>query len=167
MDEIKKPNQGTRREDRELNGSYTVAQRLLPRHFKIQDLHLAGNNARQISDALNMSYRQVHNILKSPSFQHQSAVRRATIESSVNDTIIESADAVNDAIRQQTMNAVQTLVGLLNSDNEPVARQAANDILDRGGFPKVTKSDNTNKSTITIDEDVAKRLEIALEELND
>ncbi len=152
--------------DRELNGSYTVAHRLAPRHFELLDLSLQGLNGKQISAATGLSYRQVMNLLNSPNFQHQLALRRAKLETTCDEGLLRNANAVQEIIKTQTLSAVNRLVNLLDSDNDSVARQAANDILDRGGYPKVTKTDNTLHQSVLIDEATALLLEQTLREIS-
>jgi hypothetical protein len=53
----------------------------------------------------------------------------------------------------------------MDDENPSVARQAANDILDRGGYPKVQRQENQNESTLVIDSEQAKLLEAALQEI--
>ena len=87
-------------QDRELNGSYTVAQRLLPRHYEIQDLTLKGYNGADIARKTGISYRQVMNLLNTPSFQHTLALRRDVIESSVDEEVTKSHDEVTQIIKK-------------------------------------------------------------------
>ena len=152
---------------RELNGSYTITHRLLPRHYEIQDLQIQGLNGKQISAATGLSYRQVMNLINSPNFQHELSLRRSKTEAQVDETILRQADAVQDVIKKQTLTAINKLTTLLDSPNDSVARQAANDILNRGGYPQVTKTDNTNKAAFYMDDATAKVLEQTLVEIKE
>ncbi len=151
---------------RELNASYTVSQRLLPRHYEIQDCVLQGLNGKQIAAKLSMAYRQVMNILATPQFQHELSLRRVKTEAQIDESILRSHDAVTEVIKTQTLAAVNKLTDLMtNSPNDSVARQAANDILDRGGYPKVTKTQDLSTAQILIDDKTAIILEQTLKEI--
>ena len=95
--------------NRELNGSYSVAQRLLPRHHRVMDLHIRGLNARQISDELKMSYRQVHNLLNTPQFQNKASIRNQSIMDQSDQEIIIEKDSVNKLIKEHAFHAAQKL----------------------------------------------------------
>jgi adenylosuccinate synthase len=154
-------------QDREKNRSYTVTKQLLPRHYSIQDLHLQGQNYREIAESLSMSLRQVANVINTPQFQHELGIRRSHIQDTVDESIIRTADEVQETLKKATIDAAKRLTTLINSENEVVARQAANDILDRGGFPKVTRSDTTTRQSITLDSEAAKHIETVLAEISD
>jgi hypothetical protein len=151
--------------NREYNRSYTVSKRLLPRHHQIEDLALQGHTAVSIAAKLNIPSRQVYNIINSPTFQHTLSLRRARTEDTIDEDIIRSKDAVLEAIRAQTMKAIDKLTDLIDSPSDAVARQAANDILDRGGYPKTTKTENTNQSTIIMDAEQSALIQSTLKEL--
>lgn len=153
--------------DRELHGSYTVTQQLLPRHYTIQDLHLSGLNYREIALKLSMSLRQVANVINSPQFQHELALRRSHIQDSVDEGLLQAQDEVQTIIKKATTDAANRLSSLLTSENEAVSRQAANDILDRGGYPKVSRTDTTTKQSITLDSEAAAQIEKVLLELTE
>lgn len=151
---------------REMNGGFAVNARLLPRHHQIMDLYIAGKNNKEIVAATGVSYRQVLNIVNTPQFQNAAALRRDRIEDVVEERIIQEADAVQAIIKANTLTAINKLVDLTEqSDNDSVARQAANDILDRGGYPKVQRQETKNESTLVIDSEQAKLLEVALKEI--
>ena len=151
--------------NREYNASYTVTQRLLPRHHQIQDLVLTGHSREDIAEKVKMSYRQVCNLVNSPNFQHELAIRRSKVEQNVEENVVKSQDEVTEALRAQTISAVTRLTDLITSENEAVARQAANDILDRAGYPKITRTTVDNTHVISIDKETATRIEDALKEI--
>ena len=151
--------------NRQLNGAYTIAHRLLPRHYQIMDLRLAGKNCREITRITGVSYRQVVNIVNTPQFQNALALRRDTIEDTVKEDIIRSESEVLTEIKKATLDAVHRLVELVDDENVAVARQAANDILDRGGYPKVSRQENQEERTLVVDEEQAKLLKKALQEI--
>jgi DNA-binding CsgD family transcriptional regulator len=150
---------------RDLNGSYSIAERLLPRHYQIMDLRAKGYNYKQIVEELGMSLRQVKNVCNTPQFQNALAMRRDIIEDRVEEDILKTQSDVLTEIKKATMSAVDRLIRLIDDDNPAVARQAANDILDRGGYPKVSRQENQNESTLVVDSEQAALLQTALKEI--
>lgn len=149
---------------RELSGSHSVLQRLLPRHHKILDLHLEGLSYENIASRTNLKKRQVANIVNSPVFQQQLSLRRSTIEDTVEENIIKHEQSVSDLLKEKTIAAAQKLVDLMDSDNDSVARQSANDILDRGGCPKVSRQESDIITTLILDNEQAQLIALALKE---
>ena len=142
--------------NREYNGSYTVLQKLLPQHYQILDLHLSGHKAPDISKILGISSRQVYNALNSPRFQNELSIRRAKLEDHVDESIIRAKDQVQEVIKQNTLAAINRLVQLTDQDENPsVARQAANDILDRGGYPKISRQETEVSQSLVLENDQA------------
>jgi len=152
---------------RELSGSHSVVQRLLPRHLKIMDLHLEGTTYSEIASRVGLKKRQVANIVNSPVFQSSLSLRRSKIEDSVDEEIIKTQQSVLDVIKENTLAAVDKLVDLMDSENPSVARQSANDILDRGGFPKTSRQETESTQTLILDDEQAKVLTLTLEEIKD
>jgi hypothetical protein len=134
------------------NGAYTTVQRLLPRHARIKDLTALGVSPSDIASQLSMTTRNVYNIINSPSFQHELSLTRSSIDSSITETLSRQADDVATIIAAQTRRAAERLGILIDSADEAIALRAAADVLDRGGYPKLTKSDNTTRSSILIDD---------------
>lgn len=151
--------------ERELSGSYSVVQRLLPRHHRIIDLHLQGLSAKDIAQETGLKKRQVLNIINSPVFQSQLSLRRSKIEDQVEETILKAQDDVLETLKKNTLSAVNRLVEISGSDNEAVARQAANDILDRGGYPKTSRQENDVSQTLILEDKQAQVIAEALKEL--
>ena len=79
--------------------------------------------------------------------------------------IIKTQDDVNEEIKKATLAAARRLSALVDDDNPAVARQAANDILDRGGYPKVSRQENQNESTLVVDNEQAELLALTLKEI--
>lgn len=153
--------------NRELSGSHSVLQRLLPRHLKIMDLHLEGLSYQDIATRVSLKKRQVANIVNSPVFQQALAIRRSKIEDNVDEHLIKTQESVLDIIKENTFAAVDKLVDLMSSDNDSVARQSANDILDRGGFPKVQRQEQDTTTTLILEDDQAKILAQTLKEISE
>lgn len=123
-------------------------KKLNPRHFKMLEFCLRGWTNKQIADHLDMTSGNVSIVVNSSSFQHELATRRSTIDDLSNQQIVESDQDVTDAIRESTMEAVERIVGCIHSDDENVAIRASTEMLDRGGFPKVSKIESKNLSVV-------------------
>jgi len=131
---------------------------LNPRHFRILDLCLQGKTAKQTSDILQMSYNQVMNIMHSPNFQHELSLRRVKIEDKMDTNIADAKDTVNDVLKQAALNAANNLINGLNSKDDSIVFRSATDILDRTGYPKVTKNLGGTVAAIVISKDDAERI---------
>jgi len=108
-------------------------QKLNPRHYKILDMAVSGMQAVDIAHSLKMSPTQVNNILRSPSFQHQFALRRKQHEY-IQDT--SESDSVKQLLKDNAEKAASKLIDCVNSDDERIAIKSASEILDRSGYPK-------------------------------
>jgi len=127
-------------------------QKLNPRHYKILDMCLQGLQAVDIASQLKMSPTQINNIIRSPSFQHQFALRRQKLES-IQDTT--EVDSVKQLLKQNAEKAASKLVDCINSDDERIAIKSASEILDRSGYPKEQQQnvqDNSVNIIISADE---------------
>lgn len=108
-------------------------QRLLPRHFKIIELFLAGHSIATIAEALEMSSGAVSLILKSPLIQHELATARK--QSREPEVLALDRDAlrskVNSILETATVKAAAVQVELLDNPNPAIALKASTSILDR------------------------------------
>jgi len=125
-------------------------QKLSHRHYKIIELCLRGWIPKDIANHLNMSQQQVSVIINSPSFDYQLAERRAKLNDMVDDNIMEQTKAVDEAIAEHTMAAVDRLGLVVQSGKDGDAIRACDSILDRSGHARVQKTENKNVS-VTID----------------
>lgn len=135
-----------------------IIQQLNPRHYKILEFVLAGVTNKQIAERLNVSPQMISIVINSPSFQHEVSLRREKIDSMKNQRLVESDQEVVDAIKQGTRDAVRRLLSSIGSTDENVAIRASVEILDRGGFPKVSKIESKNL-TVVMDADMLKLLQ--------
>lgn len=117
----------------------TSIQDLNSRHFKILDMCLHGKTNKQICDELSMSPSQVSIIINSPSFQHELAKRRSQIDDLTNSRIASKVDEVHDAIKRGARAAADRLLGGVLSENEAIAIKSSSEILDRAGYPKISR----------------------------
>lgn len=113
-------------------GRYHVA-RLLPRHFKILELTLAGHDPDVIAKIVECSRRSIGMIQMSPIFQAEISRRRK--EAKESDVLGEDRKALlgkaRSILEQATEQAAEVQRELLQEDNPSVRLQASNSILDR------------------------------------
>lgn len=139
-------------------------QQLLPRHHKILEFVLRGWTNKQIADHLSITPQNVSVVTRSASFQHEVSMRREKLEDMSNQSIVSSDQEVTDAIREGTKHAVDRILGCIDSTDENVAIRASTEILDRGGFPKVSKIESKSLSVVMNADDLVKLKEaIALD----
>ena len=142
--------------------SYEI-KKLLPRHYKIMDLLLLGKKQKEIARILDLSEQAVSSIVNSPVFKLEIPNR----EFEVKNTSIDGEDTPAELLRRATIDSARRLCMLLDSEDERVVLHTAKDILDRGGYPKVTKTTNVNDSTVVIDDRTARRIEQTLLEMGE
>ena len=110
-----------------------TVQRLLPRHFKVIELAMAGHDSKTIAETLNIKPTTVALILKSPLVQHEISKRT---KASTEETILGlDRDAfrgkVMGILEKATLKAAQVQEELLNNPNPTIALRASDSILDR------------------------------------
>jgi len=111
----------------------TYIRRLLPRHFDILELVLAGHDNLTISKSMGVSKDMLNMLQRSPLFQAELSKRRR--ESGIDtlnhlDRSAASAKA-QSILDQASERAAATLDGLLEADDDSVRLRAASSILDR------------------------------------
>ena len=121
-------------------------QRLQGRHHRMIDLKLEGVSHVDIASELGCTPQSVSLCVNAPIFQKEMARRREEYREGLDDEMVERVGDASQIIRKATILAAETQVSLLGSDNEIVQQRSAMDILDRGGFPKVTKSEDHRKN---------------------
>ncbi len=133
-------------------------QKLLPRHYQIIDLFLDGNlTIKQIAEKVSMTVPGISNIRNSPTFQHELTLRKTQRDKTYDELASrEKADDLSirmrtdDLIRQSTEDAANTIIKLLDSEDESVQLRSASDLLDRGGFPKAQKLEQDIKTAVVV-----------------
>lgn len=140
---------------------------LNPRHYRMLDLALSGWTNKAIAEEVGLKESQVSVVLNSPNFQHELALRRKSLESHLESSLAEVTKTAKDTLQRNALYAAQKLAGLLDSENEAIVRQSANDILDRTGLAKVLHQEINSKQAIVVlkPEDLS-RIESTLAELN-
>lgn len=139
-------------------------QKINPRHFKILDLALRGLTPGQIAEAVNLCVDRVSVILKSPSFQHEMALRRAVIDEKRAEAIAEGReDPVLAKLRSGALQAAQKLVMNISDPSPNVAHRASVEILDRTGYVPTQKHEVSGRHlVVNIDSDASKNIQETL-----
>ncbi len=151
------------------NGRKQQIQRMLPRHFKMADLHVAGLTNRSIAEVLGCTPASVGIVLRSPIVKKEIQVRLAASRENPNGTIhqeIEAADnRARNLILENAPKAAATLVELLDCDDASVQLRASGSILDRAiGKPESEHAAGEATLRIEIDSKDATLIMIALKE---
>ena len=109
------------------------AKRLLPRHFKIVDLYLAGLNIKQISQELGMSSAGVSNIVNSPKVQDEVARRREGQNKDLSQMNVSTIENAKHLLNEKAIQAAQVHVDILEDETASHSQKqsSANAILDR------------------------------------
>ena len=135
---------------------------LNPRHHKMLEFVLRGWTNKQIADHLDMSPQNVSLVTRSPSFQHEVSLRRVKLDDMSNQSIVSADQDVTNAIREGAKAAVDRILSGIHSADENIAIRASTEILDRGGFPKVSKIESKSLSVVMTTDDLV-RLKEAME----
>jgi len=144
-------------------------QTLSPRHLRIMDYLIAGWKLVDIAKAVKCTTQNLQDIKRSRIFQDELAQKRAILDSQVNDNLAKSVsdqEYVNERLMKGARNAVDKLCGFVDGSDEcspSIARQSASDILDRAGYPKLTKTENTQNTIFVMDQDDLARIEKTIE----
>lgn len=137
-----------------------LLQKLNPRHFQILDYALRGFSQKDIAEALGMSTQMISIVMRSPNFQHELSLRRATVDAQRAESLAEGRDdPVLDQLKRGAVMAAKRLVVNTQDTNGSVANKACAEILDRTGFQTVQKHSVESKSiTLNIDASDASRI---------
>lgn len=141
--------------------------KLTERHRQIMDLDLRGVSLTAIAQQLGMTRVMVSLITNSGPYQHEISIRRAGLNAMNAEHIVRTADEVAAAIHDKTLAAAKRLGCIVDSDDAKDADRirAAEAILDRGGYPRVTKTEDKS-IRINIDSADLARLTETLEMIN-
>ena len=149
--------------------SQNELQTLSPRHLRIMDYMIAGWKLVDIAKAMQCTTQNLQDVKRSRLFQDELAQKRAILDSQVQDNLAKSVsdqEYVNEKIAKGTRDAVDRLCAMVEPSHEcsdAIARQAADSLLDRGGFPKLTKTENTQNTIFVLDADDLARIEHTVE----
>jgi len=106
------------------------------------DLDLRGLGSSEIARQLEMTPSHVSIITNSGPYQHEISIRRAQLDAMNAQRIVDSNDEVASAIREKTLAAARRLGLVIDTGKDNDAIRAAEAILDRGGYPRVTKTED-------------------------
>ena len=141
----------------------TATPRLITRHLRIMDLHLAGVKHADIAQEMGCTAPTVSKIVRSPLFQQALAKRRDELTSKIDTELVSSVSEAKERLEQAALEAARTQIELMDSDDERVAHMASASILDRVGIGKRDK-DGRDVSVTVISADIMNNLVVALEE---
>ena len=133
------------------------------------DFILAGWKTVDIATKLNISPQNITDVKKSVIFQDELAMRRSVLDGHVSSqltTDLSDQEYVSKQLSEGTRLAVDKLLGFVQPDatcSNGVSRQAASDLLDRGGHPKVTKTDNQQNTIFVLNEQDLTRIKETIE----
>ena len=141
----------------------TDLQRLLPRHFKIIDLCLAGLSRKQIADEVGLTTQAVSNITNSPLFQDEIARRRKKLEKEVDQEVVDGLKEARDLIIQNAKKAAQVHVDLLEEEDPRIRQASASAILQKA-FGGSVGDDSKKEGGVVIKPEQAQVLVLAIQE---
>lgn len=122
-------------------------QQLNERHFRILDFTLEGKSPTQIAELLDMTPVGIITVQKSPSFQHELAIRRKHIAETHDENIaLHREDKALEKLKDSALAAATRISAEVNSANAGIALRASESILDRIGIGKVDKHQIEEKS---------------------
>lgn len=143
----------------------SVAERLLPRHFRILELDYAGHSAEAIAKTLGIHKDTVYYVRRSPLYQAEMARRRR--EDRTDEILAFDRNAVvgkaRSILEQASEAAAQKHVELLEAENEGIQLKAAGEILDRV-FGKTGEKNST--PVVHLSAEHIEHLTLALKESN-
>jgi len=109
---------------------------LTPRHLKIVDLCVKGWPPKDIASHLGMSNYAISIIMKSPTFKHEFAIRRAIHEERDDGVDIREEDEVTKTLREGARAAAHKLVAHIDSVEDSISVKSCAEVLDRTGYTK-------------------------------
>lgn len=135
--------------------SVDVIRSLTARHHDILERTLNGQPASEIALDLGMATAYLSQIVHSPTFMHELSLRRSRRESSIDDHHAQIQAEAQNIIRQKTLDAAKRLGMIVDNGNDAVAIRAAEAILDRGGLPRVQRTEVLAAQVVLSSKDVA------------
>jgi len=143
--------------------SYEI-KKLLPRHYKIMDLLLLlGKKQKEIAEELSLTEQTVSSVVNSRVFKEHLPGRMAEFLEKPG----EDGVSAGELLHSRLADAAKRLCEMLDSDDDRVALRAAQDILDRGGHAKITRTNSVRQSIVLIDDKTAKRIEQTILEMSE
>lgn len=148
------------------SGSNYHIQRMLPRHFRMLDLKLAGLTDKAIADLVGCTPQSVSIVARSPLFKAELNRRlKERNELAVVEEFEASASKARSILDQNAEKAANTHVDLMDSEDDSVRYRAAGSILDRAlGKPGDNGASDGPQVNIQINAVDARNLITALNE---
>lgn len=148
------------------SGPYQI-QRLLPRHFKMLEMRLAGCTNVEIAQTLDCTKENVYAVSRSPMFISEFNRR---MKDQIDDGIqLDRAAFMGKArsiLDTASLRAAETQLDLLESDDDSVRLRASGTILDRALGKPESKTSDSGALSVMINAPDAQLLIIALKESN-
>lgn len=120
-------------EDIDIQRKRHAIKRMLPRHFNVLQLILAGHSYVTVAKTLGLSEKAVSLIVQSPVFQGE--LSRARKEQTTTEKLGQDVDAhlgkARSVLEQAVTKAAETQVQLLSAMDPAIALRASEKILDR------------------------------------
>lgn len=126
-------------------------QRLMPRHYEIINLSLAGYGPKEIAQALEMTPQAITLITKSAIFQHEISRRRANQEEKVDDQLASVPALAKQILENASVEAAMVHVENLGSTNDKTRHSAAEAILTRSAVGESKDAQTTPNVTISVE----------------
>jgi hypothetical protein len=109
---------------------------------------------KEIAEKVGVAPLTVHNVLKSPEVQNKIALRRARKNELKDELdVVVAVDTVEKArhkLSAEAAKAASVLIDNLLDDDCRIRNKSANDILDRVGISRVSKTDVDTKTSVLI-----------------
>lgn len=132
-------------------------EKLLPRHYAILELCLAGMDKKAIAEKLEITPQTVYNVTNSPLFQDELARRKKSVEAKQDSLLASTPARAKAVLDQNAVRAAERLSQLVQSADEGIAHRSSVAILD-----KVLGSDQSKIRPITINVEQLENLQVAL-----
>lgn len=140
-------------------------QRMLPRHYQVLELTLAGNGPKEVAQALGMTPQAISLITNSPIFQSEISRRRTDVEKETTTQLALTPTRAKQMMDDLACVAVQVHSDILTtSGGDPrVKQKSADSILDRvfGSGEKTQR-----QQVVVLEAGAIQLLHVALEETN-
>jgi len=118
-------------------------KRLQAHHHKMIQLCVEGVPPNLIATKMNCSRAAVSNVINSPLAKAEIARLRSKVEEVKVKEFAEVQHTADQILANNSGAAAKVMSSLLLSQNEKIQHIAAADILDRTGFPKISRNDST------------------------
>ena len=137
----------------------TNIQRMLPRHFRMLDLTLAGLGRKDIAETLGVSVQTVSNVQSSPLFQDELERRKLVVDKNVDEGLANTPIRAKAILDERSVAAAERLGTLIESNDEAVAHRASCSVLNH-----VLGGEQSKIRPVVINAEQFQLLQLSLEE---